>query len=117
MPDPVKATGLRSLEIVSPLTAVVFAALGWLVFSRLFDTADRNALPALTQSFLAMQPWWLGAGLLAGGLSAIARVEGMAPSWKQASAVCSGLLALLSTINIGWGIVAMYLLTLPPAGL
>ena len=117
MPDPGKVAGLHSLEIVSPLTAVVFAAVGWLVFSRLFDTADANALPALTRSFLVIQPWWLGAGLLAGGLSAIARVEGMAPSWKQASAICSGLLALLSTINVGWGIVAMYLLTLPPAGL
>lgn len=117
MPAQEKVASLRSLEIVSPLTAVVFAALGWLVFSRLFDTADRNALPALTQSFLAIQPWWLGAGLLAGGLSAVARIEGIGPAWKQASAVCSGLLALLSTINVGWGVVAMYLLTLPPAGL
>lgn len=117
MPVPEKVAALRSLEIVSPLTAVVFGAVGWLVFFRLFETAERNALPALTQSFLATQPWWFGAGLLTAGLSAMARVEGIGPSWKQASAIGSGLLALLSTINVGWGIVAMYLLTLPPAGL
>ncbi len=105
------------LEFLAATTALVFAAVCWLVFDRVFDTGERAALPALTRQFLAIQGWWLGAGLLGGGLAVVARIGNVGAHWQRASRLYALALSAFSTINIGWGIVAMYLLTLPPADL
>ncbi len=107
----------RRIEILSPVTAVVFSAVCWLVFSKLFDTHDADALPALTRQFLVVQPWWLAAGLLGLGLSLAGHASGPDSMWAKRSFAWSIALAVFSVLNIGWGIIAMYLLTLPPSGI
>ena len=107
----------RRIEILSPVSAVVFSAVCWLVFSKLYDTHDVDALPALTRQFLAVQPWWLAAGLLGLGLSLAGYASGPNSTWAKRSFVYSIALAVFSVFNIGWGIIAMYLLILLPAGL
>ncbi|HMM66105.1 MAG TPA: hypothetical protein PKC03_04100 [Dokdonella sp.] len=103
------------LEVLAATTALVFAVVCWLVFDQVFDTGERAALPALTRQFLAIQGWWLGAGLLGAGLAVVARISDIGVHWQRASQLYALVLSAFSTINIGWGIVAMYLLTLPPA--
>ena len=66
-----------AIGMFSPITAILFSAVCWLVFSRLFDTHDVSALPALTRRFLGVQPWWLAAGLLGLGLSLAATLARM----------------------------------------
>ncbi len=110
-------SSVRQIEILSPATAVVFSAVCWLVFAKLFDTHDVDALPALTRHFLAMQPWWLAAGLLGLGLSLAGHASGPDSTWAKRSFEYSIVLAGFSVLNIGWGIIAMYLLILLPAGL
>lgn len=102
-----------SLDWYATVTALVFSAVCWLVFSKLFDTHDSAVLPALVRRFLAIQPWWFGAGLLGAGLAAITRSDRAGLHWRRASQLYSLALSAFSMIAIGWGIVAMYLLTLP----
>lgn len=103
--------------ILSPITAIVFSAVCWLVFSKLYDTHDVNALPELTRRFLLVQPWWLGAGLLGIAFALLSRASNYDSIWKSVVPLYSIALAIFSVINIGWGIIAMYLLILPPAGI
>lgn len=102
-----------SLDWYATVTALVFSAVCWLVFSGLADSRDSAALPAPTRQFLAIQGWWLAAALLGAGLAAVARIGAAGAAWRRTSRLYAMALAAFSTINIGWGIVAMYLLTLP----
>ncbi len=105
------------LGMLSPITAIVFSIVCWLVFSRLFDTHDANALPTLTRRFLLVQPWWLAAGLLGLALGLAAQFTGKESIWAKRSHAWSIVLGMFSVLNIGWGIIAMYQLLLPPAAL
>lgn len=98
------------IGILSPVGAIVFSALCWLIFSKLFDTRDVNALPALTRQFLIVQPWWLMAGLVGLGLALAGHARGPDSIWAKRSFVYSMALAVFSVLNIAWGIIAMYLL-------
>ncbi len=100
--------------MLSPLTAVVFSVVCWLVFSKLFDMRDLASLPAVTRRFLLVQPWWFGAGLIGLIITALDRIRENDLNWRTLSAVYSFALAGFSVINIGWGIVAIYLLILTP---
>lgn len=104
----------RRLDVLSPITAVVFSAVCWLVFSRLFGHREAASLLELSRQFLLVQPWWLGAGLLGLGITALTRTSEPDSSWNRASQVYSLALAAFSVVNIGWGIVAMYQLVLTP---
>ena len=106
-----------AIGMFSPITAILFSAVCWLVFSRLFDTHDVSALPALTRRFLGVQPWWLASGLLGLGLSLAAQFTGKESTWAKWSRAWSIALAVFSVLNIGWGIIAMYQLLLPPAAI
>lgn len=103
--------------ILSPSTAIVFSIVCWLVFSRLLDTHDVNALPEPTRRFLLVQPWWFAAGLLGFGAVLLARTSERNSIWKSVGRVYSVALSVFSVLNIGWGIIAMYLLVLPPAAI
>ncbi|HET9032143.1 MAG TPA: hypothetical protein VFN25_04470 [Dokdonella sp.] len=105
------------LDILSPVTAVVFSAVCWLVFSKVFGDRDSASLPALTQHFLSVQPWWLVAGVLGFVISALARTSKPASRWNQIGLAYSLALGAFSVVNIGWGIVAMYQLILVPVNI
>ena len=105
------------IGILSPVGAIVFSGVCWLIFSKLFDTRDVNLLPSLTRQFLSVQLWWLLAGLVGLGLSLAAQASGPDSIRAKRSMIYSMALAVFSAVNIGWGIIAMYLLILPPAGL
>ena len=107
----------RALGMLSPITAIVFSIVCWLVFSRLFDTHDVDALPELTRRFLIVQPWWLAAGLLGLVLGLAAHFSGAESIWAKRSHAWSIALGAFSVLNIGWGIIAMYQLLLPPAAI
>ncbi len=100
--------------LLSPLTAVAFSGLCWLVFGKLFDTREATALPELAQRFLLVQPWWLGAGLLGVMIAVLGQMRGRNPLWTRVTQVYSIALGVFSTVNIGWGIIAMYALILTP---
>ncbi len=106
-----------AIGMLSPITAILFSAVCWLVFSRLFDTHDVSALPALTRRFLLVQPWWLAAGLLGLALGLAAHFSGEESIWAKRSRAWSIALGMFSVLNIGWGIIAMYQLLLPPAAI
>lgn len=98
--------------MLSPLTAIVFSVICWIIFARVFDATDPTQLPNVTRGFLAIQPWWLAAGALGllGHLFAASREE-----WKPAVRVYEGALMIASVLGMAWGIIAIFVLSLPPA--
>ncbi len=102
----------QRLEFVSPLTAVIFSGLCWLVFSVLNGERSVESLPELTRQFLRIQPWWLAAGAIGFGISTVARLRGDQSNWKRIGPIYALMLAAFNVFNIGWGIIAIYLLIL-----
>jgi len=103
----------RRIEAVSPLTAIVFSVLCWLVFSVLHADSSPENLPEMTRRFLHVQRWWLAAGVLGVGLNLFAGMPGAAQRWRRIARIYALFLAVFSVFNIGWGIIAIYLVTLP----
>lgn len=104
---------VHRLDFVSPLTAVIFSGLCWLVFSILHGERNIETLPELTRRFLHFQPWWLVAGVLGFGVSLMARQSADESNWKRFGPIYALILAVVNVMNIGWGIIAIYLLILP----
>jgi hypothetical protein len=94
---------------LSPVTAIFFSLLCWLVFSRLFDTSDPTQLPTITRRFLALQPWWLAAAVV--NAIAHAAIDKQSPR-RSALQGFDLMLMIASAVGIAWGIIAMYVLIL-----
>jgi len=103
--------------MASAPTALVFSVLCWLVFSVLHGDRDADSLPDLSRRFLAVQPWWLAVAALGLGVSFIAKLRDDEEFWRRVASVSSLLVSALGMVNIGWGIIAIFLLTLPPSGI
>lgn len=107
----------RRIEVVSPLAAVLFSGLCWLVFTVLHGDRSAGTLPELTRQFLVAQRWWLAAAVLGIGLSVFAGMHGADSGWTRVARIYAVILAALSVFNIGWGIIAIYVLILPSGAL
>jgi uncharacterized membrane protein len=103
----------RRIEVVSPLTAIVFSVVCWLVFSVLHADSSPENLPEMTRRFLHVQRWWLAAGVLGVGLGLFAGLQVATPHWKRIARIYALVLSVFSVFNIAWGIIAIYLVTLP----